>query len=214
MGCIIETPRTPKQISEVIGIEEVHARVVLRRLAKDGKVIRDRHTYLCAPHAVPSYLRNIPDDADEFTADEMEAQYDAWVAGGGLDAIDEPTEAAEETIIGIDEPIEAPDMVSKPPVALHEVIMPDWSGYPAAIVHVMAPSEPYAVVRARNEALDVQSKLEGRQRLAEDRRKHPNRPSMAQMKRNAKARRVMARRTQDEADKRQWLVEHGTMALA
>src|ERR1019366_1267190 len=59
LGCIIETPRTPKQISEVIGIEEVHARVVLRRLAKDGKVIRDRHTYLCAPTAVPWYLQNI-----------------------------------------------------------------------------------------------------------------------------------------------------------
>jgi hypothetical protein len=82
LGCIIETPRTPKQIAEVTGIEPVHARVILRRLAKDGNVIRDHHTYLCAPHAVPWYLRNIPEDAGEDSGEELAAEYAEWVAAG------------------------------------------------------------------------------------------------------------------------------------
>ena len=89
LSCIIETPRTPKQIAEYTGITQATVYVVLGRLRKDGMVIRDNHTYLCAPTAVPWYLQNIPEDAGEPTSEEMEAEYEAWVAAGGLDAVEE-----------------------------------------------------------------------------------------------------------------------------
>ena len=54
LGSITETPRTPQEISEVTGIDYAHVKVVIGRLRKDGKVIRDNHTYLCAPTAVSS----------------------------------------------------------------------------------------------------------------------------------------------------------------
>jgi hypothetical protein len=81
------------QIAEFTGINPAHVKVVLGRLRKDGKVIRDNHTYLCAPDAVPSYLQNIPDDAGEPTSGELAEEYEAWVAAGGLDAVEEEIEA-------------------------------------------------------------------------------------------------------------------------
>src|ERR1039458_3752367 len=65
LGCIIHAPRSPKQIADYTGLERAHVKVVIGRLRKDGKVIRDNHTYLCAPTAVPWHLQNIPEDAGE-----------------------------------------------------------------------------------------------------------------------------------------------------
>ena len=126
LGSIIDAPRTTKQIADITGIDHPHVKVVIGRLHKDNKVIRDNHTYLCAPTEVPWYLQNIPEAIDEFSAEEMKAQYDAWVASGGLNTLEENIEAAEETIIGLDEPIEAPEMYSQPPVALHKALSPNF----------------------------------------------------------------------------------------
>src|ERR1039457_2230844 len=92
LGCIIETPRTPQQIANITGIDYPHVKVVIGRLRKDGMVIRDHHTYLCAPHAVPSYLRNIPEDAGEDSGEELMTPEDAQM---DLDALEAEYSAAD-----------------------------------------------------------------------------------------------------------------------
>lgn len=112
LSCIIETPRSARQIAEVTGIDLVNVKVVIGRLRKDGKVIRDNHTYLCAPHAVPGHLQNIPDDADEPTSDELAEEYAEWVAAGmpGLGAVEEEVEAP----LGFAPPAAVPCMSTLP----------------------------------------------------------------------------------------------------
>ena len=104
LGCIIHAPRSPKQIADYTGLERAHVKVVIGRLRKDGKVIRDNHTYLCAPTAVPWHLQNIPEDAGE----DIEAEYAAAVAAGVFDG-DPEAESAEEEILP---PLEAPPAVA------------------------------------------------------------------------------------------------------
>jgi hypothetical protein len=129
LGSIIDTPRTTKQISEVTGIDHPHVKVVIGRLRKDGIVIRDNHTYLCAPTEVPWYLQNIPEDSGEDTGeiqtpedvevnlDELEASYQKYVAARMLEG-----ELVEEEI-------EAPDMVSRPAPAIIRATLPDFDEY-------------------------------------------------------------------------------------
>jgi hypothetical protein len=254
LGSIIETPRTPKQIAEVTGIVIGTVYVALGRLRKEDQVIRDHHTYLCAPTAVPWFLQNIPEAIDEFSAEEMEDQYEEWVASGGLNTVEENIEAVEEAITGLDETIEAPEMYSQPPVARYKAIPPnfyeldsveepivgsdeptglvypdgtvficgprppqelpepDWTGYPEPIVGVVSYCEPYAVIRARNDEREVKDKIESLERRRAGRKQNRERgvPSIAQMKRDARPRKLIERREREEERKRQWLKEHRT----
>jgi hypothetical protein len=258
LGCIIETPKSPAIIAQELNLTPSHARAVLARLRKDGKVIRDRHTYLCNPTAVPWFLQNIPEAADEFTAAEMEAQYEAWVASGGADTFADLIEPVEEPIIDLDEPIEAPEMYSQAPVARHkailpnfdeldpvaetipgfdeptgyfdedgtlhvpglaqevvEAVVPDWTGYPEPIVHAPDTSGPYtyAMYRADMDAWEVKWKKENLERARESRKRNRERglPSMAQMKRDARQKKLIARRERDLAYKRQSLIDRGIL---
>ena len=157
LGSIIETPRTPKQISEVTGIVIGTVYVVLGRLAKDGKVIRDHHAYMCVPTAVPWYLQNIPEDAGEPTSEELEAQYNEWVAVGGLDAVEEEIKAPElePVLVGVEQ------------------------------VQVYAPFEPWKDYRDQMAAWVAKDKLATNARLREN-RKRSNYQSPAALKRAAK----------------------------
>jgi hypothetical protein len=60
-----------------------------------------------------------------------------------------------------------------------------------------------------NAELDIKYKKEGLERQAKW-RKNPTYQSRASMRRDAKARKVLARRQADEEYKRQWLIDHGT----
>src|ERR1035441_3662737 len=133
-------------------------------------VIRDNHPYLCAPTAVPWYLQNIPEDAGEPTSEEMEAEYEAWVAAGGLNAIEEE--------------IEAPLLAPPAPAAVRA----------APVVEVK--EDPFsrgaiASYRETAKAWEIKDKLETSKRLAEA-RKRPNYQSMASMKREAKEEKRLA----------------------
>src|ERR1017187_1356032 len=110
LGSIIETPRTPQQIAEYTGIVIGTVYVVIGRLRKDGMVIRDHHTYLCAPHAVPSYLQNIPDDAGENTGEELMTPEDAQVDLDALEAEYAAAVAAGMFEEAVEEEIAAPEM--------------------------------------------------------------------------------------------------------
>ena len=197
LGSIIDTPRTTKQISEVTGIDHPHVKVVIGRLRKDGIVIRDNHTYLCAPHAVPCYLRNIPDDAGEPTSEEMEAEYDEWVAAGGLDVIEEEIEAPllgsrtapaliKATLPDFDEYVE-PEPVTQPAEAPYIFTWPD------AVEQVYVDgSDPFssraiAGYRAATAAWEVQYKQEG---LENARKARARGNGSAQLKRHKAARKL------------------------
>ena len=52
LGSIIETPMSPKQIAEYTNIVLATVYVVLGRISRDGKVIRDHHTYPTLSHGV------------------------------------------------------------------------------------------------------------------------------------------------------------------
>jgi hypothetical protein len=180
LGSVIETPRTPKQIADYTGITLATVYVVIGRLRKDGKVIRDRHTYLCAPTAVPWYLQNIPDDAGENTGEDLVAEYEAWIAAGGLDAVEEE--------------IEAPEMVTRPAAAVIKATMPDFDDYVEPELITVGPAPiteewPFGTRESRAAALDKWEagwKKETSERLREA-RKLPNHTSVAQMRRDSRA---------------------------
>jgi hypothetical protein len=111
LSCIIDTPRTSQQIAEYTGIDYPHVKVVISRLHKRNKVIRDDHTHLCAPHAVPSYLQNIPDNAEEDNGEEIMTPEDANV---DLDALYADYAAAVAAGMFEDTLVEAPVMVIPP----------------------------------------------------------------------------------------------------
>ena len=195
LGSIIDTPRTTKQIAEVTGIDHPHVKVVIGRLRKDNMVIRDNHTYMCAPHAVPSYLQNIPDNAGEDTGelltppeeanvdlDELEAEYRKYVTNGMFEE-------------AIEEEIEAP--LAPPPAAVIRHTVPDLPDFDEYLEPepVLVPTAPYEdpfsrgaieSYRANTEAWEVKWKKEGYARLREA-RKQPTYQSMRSLKRDRRA---------------------------
>ena len=194
LSCIIETPRTQKQIAEYTGIDYPHVKVVIGRLRKDGMVIRDHHTYLCAPHAVPSYLRNIPEDAGEDSGEELMTPEDAQM---DLDALEAEYAAADAAGMFYHDPeveaiedIEAPEMYMRPAAAVIKATLPDFDELEPEPVLVAAPSmeeSPFgprarAFYAARRAEWEVQDKLETRERLREH-RKRENYQSPADLKR-------------------------------
>jgi hypothetical protein len=199
LGSIIDTPRTTKQISEVTGIDHPHVKVVIGRLRKDGIVIRDNHTYLCAPTEVPWYLQDIPDNAGEDTGellappeeanvdlDELEAEYRKYATNGMFEE-------------AIEEEIEAP-LLAPPAADVIRSTIPDFDELdPESVLVPAAPvveekEDPFSAraiagYRADTVAWEIKSRKEGYARLREA-RKRPNYQSMASMKREAREKKL------------------------
>jgi hypothetical protein len=197
LGSIIETPRTPQQIAEYTGIVIGTVYVVIGRLRKDGMVIRDHHTYLCAPHAVPSYLQNIPDDAGENTGEELMTPEDAQVDLDYLEAEYKKYVLEREAEVEIvEEEIEVPVLPTPTPASVYiEPTLPDFDVELEPVLVVVAPAAPIreedpfsrraiAEYRDSMEAWKVKWKQENLARMREA-RKLPNYHSMACLKREA-----------------------------
>jgi hypothetical protein len=173
---------------------------------------------LCAPHAVPSYLQNIPENAGEdigqeleppenanVNLDELEAEYQKYIADG---MFEEPVE----------EEIEAPLGFPAPDAAVNN--LGSGCGLPTEETFLVADYVPSTVfstreifaqyrrdwetyrsegeesfdemrsrVKRENAELDIKNKKEGYERLAEA-RKRPNYQSPSSLKREAKAKKL------------------------
>ena len=201
LSCIIETPRTPKQIAEYTGITEATVYVVLGRLRKDGMVIRDNHTYLCAPTAVPWYLQNIPEDAGEDSGEELITPEDARVDLDALEAEYAAAVAAGMFEEAVEEEIEAPLGFAPAAAVYIKPTLPDFDDYvepelvtvePAPIEYPAYDERDFGTYASRAAALaewEVHWKQENRDRLREF-RKRPNYNSLAELKREAKAKKL------------------------
>ena len=198
LSCVIETPRTQKQIAEYTGIDYPHVKVVIGRLRKDGMVIRDHHTYLCAPHAVPSYLRNIPEDAGEDSGEELITPEDARVDLDALEAEYAAAVAAGMFEEAVEEEIEAPLGFAPAAAVYIKPTLPDFDDYvepelvtvePAPIEYPAYDERDFGTYASRAAALaewEVHWKQENRDRLREF-RKRPNYNSPAALKLEAAA---------------------------
>jgi hypothetical protein len=132
-------------------------------------------------------LQNIPENAGEPTTEELEAQYNEWLAAGGLDSVEEE--------------IEAPLGFPTAPAAVRGMsTLPDFDEYVEPELVAAPAARPYedpfsrgaiASYRETAKAWEIKDKLETSKRLAEA-RKRPNYQSMASMKREAKEEKRLA----------------------
>jgi hypothetical protein len=201
LGCIIDTPRSPKQIADYTGLERAHVKVVIGRLRKDGMVIRDNHTYLCAPTAVPWYVQNIPEDAGEDSGEELITPEDAQVDLDALEAEYAAAVAAGMFEDSVEEEIEAPLGFAPAAAVYIKPTLPDFDDYvepelvtvePAPIEYPAYDERDFGTYASRAAALaewEVHWKQENRDRLREF-RKRPNYNSLAELKREAKAKKL------------------------
>jgi hypothetical protein len=191
---ILNAPMSPPRIAEVTGLDLAHVKVVLGRLLKSGQVVRDNHTYLCAPCAAPWYTREIPADIGngeaEFTPPEagnpvelaelaaMEAEFQEYLAR---------MEAGPEFAGVFTQPTAIVDDAEPELVA----VQPD---PPVEAVPIFIDDEwPFGTRESRAAYLaewEAKYKLENREHLREA-RKRSNYQSMASLKREAKAKKEL-----------------------
>jgi hypothetical protein len=116
LAAIQAGPRRPKELGVELGIHPVTTRGTLNRLVKDGLALHVGHEYLAAPlPVVDDEVELAPPEDAEVDLDYLYADYEAWIAAGGLEAIEEE--------------IEAPEMVMHAPAAVIKSTLPDFNDY-------------------------------------------------------------------------------------